>query len=622
MDVKTVAVIGAGVSGVSSAIHLRNAGLDVTVFERGDVAGGVWYILLMLKYCCIRQTTLPSVGDSPAFDTLLGTRDRKARRDSPVDQDSFAAKRLPKSNDLEILHAPPGPCYQGLHNNVSTPEMKLRTHDWKPDTPDFVPHDVLATYIQDTAAANKILSSISFRTRVIKVEKKGKTWEVSIAKLIDEDGEKEIQKSVQLFDAVIVASGHYHAPNIPDYPNLKTWKSTFPTRISHSKSYRSPAPFAGKNVLVIGAGVSSTDICRELGGVADKVWQSSRGGEYDLLPSMLPDNCTRIGAIAGFSPLTSTANFRDEDTLPGNVILTSNDIITDVHHIILATGYHMSYPFLSHLHADNLLPSQASDTLLVTTGQVTHNLHKDIFYIPDPTLAFIGVPYHVATFSLFEFQAMAVAKVFAGHASLPGEEEMRKEYEERLERKGVGRKLHSLKDDEGEIVSMANKNPWFYAGLASSFPNISRAEDNKTRLCQPIPDPWDPPSTSPQSCKTFTKPTADDSLNTKLSETPIQDAPTNSILVFRYKDKIHAIESACPHQGYPMTRATLSDIEDFGIVLSTGITCPKHGWTFDLHTGEADVSRYKLGLYEVELRENGDEDEQVWVRKKERKRIG
>jgi NADPH-dependent glutamate synthase beta subunit-like oxidoreductase len=42
MDVKTVAVIGAGVSGVSSAIHLRNAGLEVTVYERDDVAGGVW----------------------------------------------------------------------------------------------------------------------------------------------------------------------------------------------------------------------------------------------------------------------------------------------------------------------------------------------------------------------------------------------------------------------------------------------------------------------------------------------------------------------------------------------------------------------------------------------------
>lgn len=81
------------------------------------------------------------------------------------------------------------------------------------------------------------------------------------------------------------------------------------------------------------------------------------------------------------------------------------------------------------------------------------------------------------------------------------------------------------------------------------------------------------------------------------------------------------MEQACPHQGYPLIRASVSDIEDFGIVLSAGITCPKHGWTFDLHTGEPDVGRYKLGLYEVEVRD-GEEGEGVWIRKKERKRIG
>jgi cation diffusion facilitator CzcD-associated flavoprotein CzcO len=76
--------------------------------------------------------------------------------------------------------------------------MKLRTHDWNPNTPDFVPHEVLATYIQDTAAANKILSAISFRTRVIKVEKEENKWEVSTARLIDQDGEKEVQNAVQV----------------------------------------------------------------------------------------------------------------------------------------------------------------------------------------------------------------------------------------------------------------------------------------------------------------------------------------------------------------------------------------------------------------------------------------
>ncbi|KAI4717365.1 dimethylaniline monooxygenase [Aureobasidium sp. EXF-10727] len=469
MDIKTVAIIGAGVSGVSSAIHLKNAGLNITVFERGDVAGGVWVFDPRTAIEPAYPAIVPSTGDSPTFDAFLEHNNRKSRRDSPVGQDSpRLTTKIDKSN-LDVLHAPPGPCYEGLCNNVSTPEMKLRTHAWKPNTPDFVPHNVLATYIQDTATANNILSAISFRTRVTKVEKTGKHWEVSTSKLIEEGGEAEIKNTVQvcvackrtkergadgekqLFDAVIVASGHYHAPNIPDYPNLDAWKTAFPTRITHSKSYRSPAPFTGKNVLVIGAGVSSTDICRELGGVANRVWQSSRGGEYDLLPTMLPDNCSRIGSIAGFSPL-ATAKLTDNDTLPGNVILSSGTIVDNIHHVILATGYHMSYPFLNHLHADDLLPHQASETTLVTTGQVTHNLHKDIFYIPDPTLAFIGVPYHVATFSLFEFQAMAVAAVFSGTATLPTKQQMRIEYEDRVRRKGVGRKLHSLKDDEGEIV--------------------------------------------------------------------------------------------------------------------------------------------------------------------------
>ena len=39
----TVAIIGFGVSGIVSAIHLKAAGLDVTVYERSSKAGGVWY---------------------------------------------------------------------------------------------------------------------------------------------------------------------------------------------------------------------------------------------------------------------------------------------------------------------------------------------------------------------------------------------------------------------------------------------------------------------------------------------------------------------------------------------------------------------------------------------------
>jgi cation diffusion facilitator CzcD-associated flavoprotein CzcO len=40
---KRAAVIGAGVSGIVAAAHLKKEGIDVTVFERSSAAGGVWY---------------------------------------------------------------------------------------------------------------------------------------------------------------------------------------------------------------------------------------------------------------------------------------------------------------------------------------------------------------------------------------------------------------------------------------------------------------------------------------------------------------------------------------------------------------------------------------------------
>jgi ACS family pantothenate transporter-like MFS transporter len=39
---KRVVVVGAGISGVVAAAHLKKEGLDVTVFERSNAAGGVW----------------------------------------------------------------------------------------------------------------------------------------------------------------------------------------------------------------------------------------------------------------------------------------------------------------------------------------------------------------------------------------------------------------------------------------------------------------------------------------------------------------------------------------------------------------------------------------------------
>ncbi len=116
-----------------------------------------------------------------------------------------------------------------------------------------------------------------------------------------------------------------------------------------------------------------------------------------------------------------------------------------------------SYPFLRQLHDDGVAAEEAGPASLVASGgDVVHNLHRDIFYLPDPTLAFVGVPFHTATFSLFDFQAQMVARVFSGRADLPGPDDMRAEYDERVraelargrERGGwrFGRAFHSLRD--------------------------------------------------------------------------------------------------------------------------------------------------------------------------------
>lgn len=132
--------------------------------------------------------------------------------------------------------------------------------------------------------------------------------------------------------------------------------------------------------------------------------------------------------------------------------LKSGQKLCDLHHIILCTGYHITLPFLPDLHSDITPAEQADTTTLVTDGTQLHNLHKDIFYIPDPSLLFIGVPYFTATFTLFEFQAMVAAKVANGKVKLPSEKEMMREYQERVQAKGYGKAFHSLREKEVEYV--------------------------------------------------------------------------------------------------------------------------------------------------------------------------
>jgi hypothetical protein len=173
-----------------------------------------------------------------------------------------------------------------------------------------------------------------------------------------------------------------------------------------------------------------------------------------LTTNLLPANGYPVDEVVSYDARTIGEDglLSSSDPIPATVTLKSGQKLCDIHHVILCTGYHLTLPFLPHLHSDGTPVEQANEETLVTDGTQFHNLHKDIFYIEDPSLAFVGVPFFTATFTLFEFQAIVVAKVFSRQARLPSKEAMRIEYNERLRTKGYGKSFHSLRDREAEYV--------------------------------------------------------------------------------------------------------------------------------------------------------------------------
>ena len=67
-------------------------------------------------------------------------------------------------------------------------------------------------------------------------------------------------------DHVVVATGYNGTPFVPDWPG----RASFTGELVHSSEYRSPEPYAGRDVLVVGAGNSGAEIAHDVidGGAA------------------------------------------------------------------------------------------------------------------------------------------------------------------------------------------------------------------------------------------------------------------------------------------------------------------------------------------------------------------
>ncbi|OMO52421.1 Flavin monooxygenase FMO [Corchorus olitorius] len=394
-----VAVIGAGAAGLVAARELRREGHSVVVFERGNEVGGTWVYT-------------PRVEPDP----------------------------LGLDPNRPIIHTS---LYSSLRTNLPREVMGYRDFPFviRPgenrDPRRFPGHREVLLYLKDFAREFGIEEMVRFETEVVKVGilENGK-WEVRSKKTTSFDNENndtcnydnefvktiEVECDEEIYDAVVICNGHYSEPRIADIPGVNLW----PGKQIHSHSYRLPEPFTDQVVIVIGSSASAVDICRDIAGVAKEVHVASRSVADETYKKQPGYDNLWFHSMIDSAHEDGTVVFRN-----GKVVLA--DII------LHCTGYKYHFPFLE------------------TKGIVTVDdnrlgpLYKQIF--PPalaPWLSFIGIPWKIVPFFLFELQSKWVAGILSGRITLPSQEEMMDDvmaFYSTLEASGIPKRYTHLMGD-------------------------------------------------------------------------------------------------------------------------------------------------------------------------------
>lgn len=114
---------------------------------------------------------------------------------------------------------------------------------------EYPSHREMKKYFRAFADHFDLRRHYTFKAEVTRVEPlggNGEGWRVCWR---DAEGEH-----VAVFAGVMIANGTLSEPNLPEFPG------TFAGELIHSSQYRHPSQFAGKRVLIVGAGNSGCDI--------------------------------------------------------------------------------------------------------------------------------------------------------------------------------------------------------------------------------------------------------------------------------------------------------------------------------------------------------------------------
>ncbi|MCC3269153.1 NAD(P)-binding domain-containing protein [Arthrobacter gengyunqii] len=162
---------------------------------------------------------------------------------------------------------PASTVYESAHLISSRSTTEFAEYPMPAGTPDYPGHSHLRQYFRGYAKTFGLQRRIRFSTRVTSAVPSGDgEWTVAWE---GPDGAGRGR-----FSAVVVASGTLHTPFLPSF------KGEFAGEIRHSAQYKKATDFAGKRVLIVGAGNSGCDIAVDAVHHAAAVDISVRRGYY------------------------------------------------------------------------------------------------------------------------------------------------------------------------------------------------------------------------------------------------------------------------------------------------------------------------------------------------------
>lgn len=77
--------------------------------------------------------------------------------------------------------------------------MELSCQSWKPGTEEFVPHHILAEYIQDASTANGVSDAFLFNTRVDNLERVDAGWKLDLSHLEGPENDRSVSTSTEVW---------------------------------------------------------------------------------------------------------------------------------------------------------------------------------------------------------------------------------------------------------------------------------------------------------------------------------------------------------------------------------------------------------------------------------------